>query len=74
MLDWLKNIRKAANLSTYKASKGIGISQSHYSSIENGSRGVTVTNAKKIASFFGFDWTKFFDTEGVPNGNNDAKQ
>lgn len=74
MLDWLKSIRKDANLSTYKAAKSIGISQSHYSSIENGSRGVTVTNAKKIASFFGFDWTKFFETEGVPNGNDNANQ
>lgn len=61
MLDWLKKIRTDQCWSTYKVAREIGISQSLYSSIENGTRSVSVDNAKKIADYYGFSWTKFFE-------------
>ena len=60
-LLWLKEKRKSRGLTTYEAGKQIGISQSMYSSIENGSRRVSVENAKKLAKLFKFKWTKFFE-------------
>lgn len=59
-LLWLKEKRKSRKLTTYAVAKQIGISQSMYSSIENGSRKASVENAKKIASLFKFKWTRFF--------------
>ncbi len=47
MRDWLKAMRNERKLTTYEVAEKIGISQSLYSSIENGLRGVTVENAKK---------------------------
>lgn len=63
MRDWLKEIRKSTGMTTYTAAKKLGISQSLYSSIENGSRGVSIKNAKKIAALFQFDWVEFYDEE-----------
>ncbi len=60
-LSWLKDKRRAMNLSTYAVANAIGMSQSLYSSIENGLRRVTVDNAKKIALYYGFEWAIFFD-------------
>lgn len=60
-LNWLKDKRQSMNLSTYAVAHAIGISQSLYSSIENGLRRATVDNAKKIARYYGFEWTKFFN-------------
>lgn len=59
-LKWLKELRNKKDMSTYEVAEKIGISQSLYSSIENGLRGVTVENAKRIARFYGFEWTKFY--------------
>lgn len=59
-LNWLKEKRKEKRLTTYSIAEKIGISQSMYSSIENGSRGVSVDNAKKIAKVLGFKWTDFY--------------
>lgn len=60
-LKWLKEFREEKGLTTYEVAEKIGISQSLYSSIENGARGVTVKNAQKIGQFYGFSWTKFFE-------------
>lgn len=60
-LQWLKDKRAAAKLTTYEVANKINMPQSTYSMIENGNRGATVDNAKKIAAFFGFEWTKFFE-------------
>lgn len=57
---WLKDMRKEMKISSYDAAAVIGMSQSHYSSIENGSRRPSPEIAKRIASFYGFAWTKFF--------------
>ena len=48
-------------MTTYAVAEAVGISQSLYSSIENGLRGVTVENAKQIAQFYGFEWTRFYE-------------
>lgn len=58
---WLKELREKKEMSTYTVAKAVGISQSLYSSIENGLRGVTVENAKQIAQFYDFEWTKFYE-------------
>ncbi|MCI8728443.1 MAG: helix-turn-helix transcriptional regulator [Clostridia bacterium] len=60
-LLWLKEIRQKRGLSTYEVASNIGISQSLYSSIENGIKNVSVASAKKIAEFYGFEWTVFFE-------------
>lgn len=60
-VKWLKAIRTSARLSTYEVASRAGISQSHYSMIENGQRGIAPKTAKKIALVLGFEWTKFYD-------------
>ena len=60
-VEWLKSIRASSNLSTYEVASRAGISQSHYSMIENGQRGIAPKTAKKIALVLGFEWTKFYD-------------
>lgn len=61
MRTWLIKIRKDKGWSTYQAAAAIGISQSFYWAIENGTRGVPVETAKKIAKTYGFRWTRFFE-------------
>lgn len=63
---WLKDERKKKKLSTYKVANMAGISQSHYSMIENGSRSARAQTAKKIAGVLGFEWTRFFEEENAP--------
>lgn len=58
---WLKELRAQKGVTTYEAADAVGISQTLYSSIENGLRGVTVKNAKKIADFYGIEWTRFYE-------------
>lgn len=57
---WLKDIRRKENISTYKVAKELGISQSQYSAIENGSRRPSPERAMAIANYFGFAWTRFY--------------
>lgn len=60
---WLKDIRERQKMNTYEAANAAGISQSYYSSIENGTRGnpLNVDIAKKIAEALGFEWTRFYE-------------
>lgn len=58
---WLKDIRQHKNLTTYKFAEFLGISQSLYVAYETGRRNPSVKTAKKIAQYFGFDWTMFFE-------------
>lgn len=62
---WLKEIRKSMGLSTYRAAKLSGVSQSYYASIESGIRGkpLNVDIAKKIAEALHFDWTRFYQDD-----------
>ncbi len=61
MRKWLKDIRTEKGLTTYEVATSAGISQSLYSSIENGNRGVTVQKAKQIAAALGFEWQRFYE-------------
>lgn len=65
MRKWLAEIRSSMGLTTYAAADLVGISQSYYSSIENGTRGtpLKVDTAKRIAAALGFDWTRFYEGE-----------
>lgn len=60
---WLNTIRKNKNFTMSEVANGAEISESYYSMIENGTRGVPVPTAKKIAKVLKFDWTKFYDTD-----------
>lgn len=59
----LKKIRTEKGVSQIKVCKAAGISQSYYSSIENGVRRPSVEVAKKIGEFLQFDWTLFFEDD-----------
>lgn len=63
MREWLMEKRKERNLTTYEAAELSGISQSYYSSIENGTRGMPlpVNTAKQISEALGFDWKRFYE-------------
>ncbi len=62
MRGWLKEMRINKGYKTCKdAASVIGISPSHYTSIENGSRKPSIDVAKKIAKIFAFEWTKFYE-------------
>ena len=58
---WLKEIRDSKEMTMKTVAVAAGISECYYSQIENGSRGCSVTVAKKIAEVLGFDWQKFFE-------------
>jgi len=58
---WLKSIREEKGLTQENVANMVGISRSTYGHIESGERGVTVSNAKKIASALNFKWTLFFE-------------
>lgn len=63
---WLKEIRQAKNLTMLEVAKMVDISESYYSLIENGKRGLRPALAQKIASALEFEkqgmsWTKFFE-------------
>lgn len=61
MRDWLKSIREEKGLTQENVANMVGISRSTYGHIESGERGVTVSNAKKIADALKFKWTLFFE-------------
>lgn len=61
MRDWLKTIREEKGLTQENVANMVGISRSTYGHIESGERGVTVSNAKKIAEALKFKWTLFFE-------------
>ena len=63
----LKAIRRGKGLTGAEVSVQAGISQQHYSWIENGRRRPSVEVAKRIAAALGFEWTRFYeeDTKGV---------
>ena len=64
MLDWLEAIRVEQHLSQKAVSEAAGISQASYCNIEAGKRSVAVKTAKRIAAALGFDWTRFYETDG----------
>ena len=69
MREWLYIIRKQKNFTMAKVANEAKISESYYSMIENGNRGVSVTTAKKIAEVLDFDWTRFYEDD--PKASNE---
>lgn len=70
--DWLVNLRKQVGLTQQEVAEKSQIERSTYSQYELGRRTPTVSNAKKIASALGFDWTIFFASEGRTKTQNSA--
>lgn len=61
MRDWLKEARLSKDYKSCKmVAVKLGISQSHYTSIENGSRRPSIKIAKKIAELLEIDWLRFY--------------
>lgn len=58
-MNGLKYIRMRCNLSLADLAKHIGVSRQIISAWENGSRGISEKNRKKLSNFFGIDATYF---------------
>jgi len=63
VFSWIEDLRRAKGYSQQRLAQEAGISQSYYSAIVLGVRGVKPRTAKKIAKVLGFDWTKFYEEE-----------
>lgn len=63
MRNWLHDIRKEQDFTMNKVAEAANISESYYSMIESGNRGVPVETAKKIATVLNFSWTRFYEDE-----------
>ena len=50
--NMLKNVRKSKGLTQDRVARGLNISLSHYKSMENGIRNVTLMNARKLSLLF----------------------
>lgn len=61
MRKWLKDIRDSKGLTQEQVAILSGISRSHYTHIEQGTKTPSVKVAKRIASALNFDWTIFFE-------------
>nr|PZN17647.1 MAG: XRE family transcriptional regulator [Chloroflexota bacterium] len=61
MRRWLIELRKERGLSQHQLASRIGISRSYYSEIEVGTKTPSGRTAKKIADYFGFDMSVFFE-------------
>ncbi|MDB5054999.1 MAG: xre family transcriptional regulator [Bacilli bacterium] len=65
MREWLIKIRDTKGLTQLQVATDSGISRSYYSGIEIGSRNASPKAAKAIARTLGFNWTAFFDQNGL---------
>lgn len=61
MRQWLVEYR--GNRTQEEVARACGIHRGYYSLIESGERTPSVNVAKRIAKYFGFDWTIFFENE-----------
>ncbi|MDB8576047.1 helix-turn-helix transcriptional regulator [Turicibacter sanguinis] len=50
--NMLKNVRKSKGLTQDRVARELNISLSHYKSMENGIRNVTLMNARKLSLLF----------------------
>ena len=64
MRKWLIELRKERGLSQYQLADLVGISRSHYTTIESGLRTPSGRTAKKIADVLGFDMALFYEENG----------
>lgn len=58
--QWLINLREERNLTRTQAAFYCDINATYLEKIENGKRRPSPEVAQKLASFFKFDWTKFY--------------
>ncbi|MFD1675447.1 helix-turn-helix transcriptional regulator [Alicyclobacillus fodiniaquatilis] len=68
--EWLVKFR--GERTQEEVAKHCNIHRGHYSLIETGDRTPSVTVAKRIAAFLGFEWTLFFEhncVDTLQNGN-----
>lgn len=65
MRRWLKELRLNKGLTQLEVAKRSGIERSYYTMIETGNRTPSPQVSKRIALVVGFDWTIFFEDEGV---------
>lgn len=74
MRNWLKEIRKTHNLTQHEVAIACGISRTMVTEVENGKAMPSPKTAKKIATFLGFHWTKFYEEHKEPKHvtNNDS--
>lgn len=56
---WLKKIRKEQGKTQEEMSVILGISRSHYASIEKGSKNPSIDLAEKISDILGCDFNNF---------------
>jgi len=56
----IKSLRKAKQLTQKEAAQKIGMSRYWYIDIELSRKVPSVKTAKKIAEFYGFDWTEIY--------------
>lgn len=63
MRKWLKELRSNKGLTQEEVALLSGISRSHYTSIEIGTKTPSVDVAKKIGKTLKFDWVIFFNNK-----------
>lgn len=61
---WLQKLREMRGLTQKEIADVSKVSQQHYSLIETGERRPSPELAKKIADVLGFEWTKFYESDG----------
>lgn len=72
-LNWLVDKRSNKGLTQEELADAIGMKRTTYASIEQGYRRASVTNAKIIADYFGFEWPIFFETQLHDSSSCDTK-
>lgn len=63
MRKWLVEYR--GQKTQEEVARACGIHRGYYSLIEIGARTPSVSVAKRIAAYLGFDWTRFFEQDCV---------
>lgn len=61
----LKELRIKKDVTMRQVADQAGISESMYCLIESGKRRPSPEVAKRIGSYLGFDWTKFYDDKPI---------
>ncbi len=62
MREWLKEMRDNRGFTQNEVSRLSGISRSHYTHIEKGTKTPSVETAKVIAKTLKFNWVIFFES------------
>lgn len=60
-MDWLKELRLNKNMTIRYVAEQVGVTESFISLLEHNKKRPSVALAKRLATLFDIDWTKFFD-------------